>query len=77
MIHEAVLDPGLAKGDLKVGFRELLKVVCTFDHWIVKPLSHASSHQMKDDLSVFGVVLVPGIVKRFAGASHSDRGNET
>ena len=63
MVEQTVLHASLAQRNLEVGLRQLLQIVGLLDDWIVEVLGVPITQQMEDDLRVFRVVLVPGVVQ--------------
>jgi hypothetical protein len=55
---------------------KFLDIVDAVDHWVVPDLSQSGLQQMQDHLGVFGIVLVPGVVRRFAGTGERQCGNQ-
>src|SRR5277367_367444 len=61
---------------LCIGQRQLLKVMDLVREWIMVVLGHAGLEQMKQDLGILRIVLVPGVMHGFAGSRHSERGDQ-
>jgi len=76
MVEQTVLHASLAQRNLEMGLRQFLQIVGLLDHWIVEVLGVPITQQMQDDLRVFRVVLVPGVVQRLPRSGDSDRGDE-
>ena len=76
MVEQTVLHASLAQRNLEVSLRQLLQIVGLLDHWIVEVLGVPITQQMQDDLRVFRVVLVPGVVQRLTRSGNRDRGDE-
>ncbi len=74
--QEPVLGAGLLKRYLGIGERQLLKVVDLVRKRIVVVLGHTRLEQMKQDLCVLGIVLVPGVMHGFTGTSHGQGRNQ-
>lgn len=76
MGHDAMLDLHLPKGDLVMSLDEFLQIVHGVHERIVIPLGHTGFEQMEQDLRVFGIVLVPGVVERITRPRHREGSNE-
>ena len=50
--------------NLSIGQRKLLKVMNLVDQLVMVVLGHACLEQMKQDLGVLQIVLVPGVMHR-------------
>jgi len=59
--HQRVIGANLAIDDPPIRADELLKVVIAFSERIREALSYAAL-QMQNDLRVFRIVLIPGII---------------
>src|SRR5918993_5642375 len=76
MVEQTVLHARLAQRNLEVGLRQFLEIVGLFNERIVEILCVLVTQQMQDDLRVFRVVFVPGVVQRLARPGDRDRGDE-
>ena len=57
--QEAVLGAGLLERDLRIGQRQLLEVVDLVRERVVIVLGHTGLEQMKQDLGILRIVLIP------------------
>ena len=73
---DAVQDLGLGLRDRLVGHRQLLDVVDPVRQRVVVGLGRPDPQHVQDDLGVLGVVLVPAVVQRLAGAGEGDGGDQ-
>jgi hypothetical protein len=69
------LDP--EQGDALISVGHLLEVVVVADERVVVNLGGAGLQEVEDDLAVFRVVLVPGVIASLAGAGDRDGGDHT
>jgi hypothetical protein len=75
--HETVVESHLAQRDLLVRVRHLLQILISRDQRIDVRLRGPLLQQMENDLCVFRIVLVPGVVQRLAGAGDGERRDES
>lgn len=68
-----MLHPGLFQRDLGIGQRQLLEIMRVVHERIIVALGHAGSDQVQQDLRILRIVLIPGVVHRFASACNSQR----
>src|SRR5260370_39325717 len=69
--------PGPGQGNVMMGLRQLLGVVDAVHQRVMPGLAEAGLQQMQDYLSIFGIVLIPGVVHRLAGPRQRQGGDET
>jgi hypothetical protein len=76
MIAQAVPDAGPRQRDLVVGLGQFLRVIGAVDHRIVPDLAQPGLEQVQNDLRILGIVLVPRVVHRLAGAGQRQSRNQ-
>jgi len=70
--QKPMLGTGLLQRDLSIGQRKLLKVMDLVRKRIMVVLGYAGFEQMKQDLGILRIVLVPGVMHRFPSTSDSE-----
>jgi hypothetical protein len=60
-----------------VRLRQLLEIVSPFDDRIEEALGRSGAQQVEDDLSVFRVVLIPGVMQRLARPGDREAGGQS
>ena len=70
MGQKPMLRPCLFQRDLRIGQRQFLKVMDLVRERVMVVLGHASLEQMKQDLGVLGIVLVPGVMPLLPRTGH-------
>jgi hypothetical protein len=71
--HDGVLESHFPQRHLLIRVRHLLQIMMPGHQRVEKPLRRSGLQQMQNDLRVLGIILVPRVVQRIAGAGDGQR----
>ena len=74
--QQAMLRASFFQRDVVMCFRKFLKIVQVVNHRVVIVLGQSGLEEMQDDLGIFRIILIPGVVHGFSSARQSQRRNE-